>query len=1193
MAVRESLELDLAGAIASVDKIGEALAAAVAAFRTDLTDALGSQAVAVTVDSAGIVSGIDDAVSSAEAVVSVSADADGITESIDEAVASADPQLSLFDVDTSGITESVQLALFDADTVVPVDADASGVTDAVEAAVKESDATITPEVDTSSIKEGLSESGDAAKEAGKQFQDASSKLTDVASGATSSATSVGALAGSVAGMAKSVPVLGAVAAGVAGIVAFADKAFESAVQVQAGLLREKQAFGDLSDEVERVNVGNLDTSLADLNLTLGSTTTQTRQALATLGQLGASAGAPREEVAKTADQVAALAARAVALNPALGSVGDVTEALTTRLARGGRFAQIYNIALSQQEIKARAVSDANGDLSAANDRYRLTAAAAALATEKYGDTLQQSIAQGAQNPVIQLRQLETQTKKVVAEVGAPLVAPVFDILREAQPVLGSAIQLVGSLARAGLPGVAAASKAAAPGIIALTSAINPLIISVTPLVTELGKLAGTMSLLALLGGAVSRVTGSSAAAADSQGGLQKAIDRTTGSLTDTVAATDDAAVAAGNSAGQYDKLQGALLGVVDGEKGYRDALQGTDSAQHDAEQAARGVVDAHRTQQQAVRGVVDAQRGVEQAQRAAADSSKAYEASVRSVADAERQRESATRSAADAQRQLEEAQRALTAAQAGPSERDQLSVDQARLDLQEAQAEALKESGDAEADAATKERARIRERSAALDLAEAEAKVAGRVRDAQEGLATAQDRAADAQRAVERSQQGVADAHDGVANAAVRVRDAQQGIADVGQKVIDAQDGVAAASTRVRDAESEAVKSTQKVADARDNAARAAVSLSDARTAFAQAEGDGTQDADALLQHLEDLKAAFPEVAPQLDPLINKFRELRDTVPAQAGADSGQAYADALAQTVGASGPQLQTATQQAGAGLDFTGLKDNFVGGLDVVRQGIADKATQFKDTVLGWIDTAAAEGPGKLAFLSGEFAGWAARTVIDLPGNLAGAADAAVAWIDQAVLLAPGKFAEFTVTAFNFAKGIPGVIVGAIGSGASLLVNVGRDIIKGLLGGIIEVVQKLPEFLGPIKDKFVDGFRDAFDSHSPARIMEPVGRDIGAGVIVGLSSSADQVVATAEDIVRDASRAISAVPPGEIALGAALAPGSAGGLGGPGAGITIGTVNVPITVGAGATAADGITAGQAAGAAFVDEIRSVVMGA
>ena len=162
---------------------------------------------------------------------------------------------------------------------------------------------------------------------------------------------MGAAAGGLGG-----PLAGA-AAGITALGATVGFLFAQGVEATGVLQRFDTVLGDMADEVLRVDVGDLNENLDDLAIKLGSDDEALRDASASLFQFGINSGASRQAAATFTKQIDALAARAVALNPALGSVGDVAESMALRIQRGGRFAATFQLSLTAAEIEARALAD--------------------------------------------------------------------------------------------------------------------------------------------------------------------------------------------------------------------------------------------------------------------------------------------------------------------------------------------------------------------------------------------------------------------------------------------------------------------------------------------------------------------------------------------------------------------------------------------------------------------------------------------------------------------------------------------------------------------------------------------------------------------------------------------------------------------------------------------------------------------
>ena len=64
------------------------------------------------------------------------------------------------------------------------------------------------------------------------------------------------------------------------------------------------------------------------------------------------------------------------------------------------------------------------------------------------------------------------------------------------------------------------------------------------------------------------------------------------------------------------------------------------------------------------------------------------------------------------------------------------------------------------------------------------------------------------------------------------------------------------------------------------------------------------------------------------------------------------------------------------------------------------------------------------------------------------------------------------------------------------------GSDLVDGVVGGIGARAGALTaDDLATLRDKVVEQTRTVFDSHSPARVMYPVGEDITAGITTGMT--------------------------------------------------------------------------------------------
>lgn len=439
MAISEELELDVSSGLAAIERVGAELDQATKQFKVGLADALDVlRGVQVEVDASAVTGSLNDAIGNADTTVTVEGDA-------------------------APVTDAVQQSLFDADNVFAVDGDTTELVADI-AAVEAEPIVVPVEADTTGAQEQVDGLGTSASGAASNVDALDGAVSGLAAGAGLATGQTGALKSVISGT-------GAVAAaGVTGIgllAAVTDKYFSSAVNAAAATERFNNTFGPFAEQVNTINVGNLNKDLVELNLSLGSSTSQTRNAISSYAQMGQAAGASSKEIADSSEQLIALGARAVALNPQIGTVGDAVAGLSRGLARGGRFAAQYGVALTSAEISARALEIAHARGSTEVQQFDKVMAGAQLATEKYGATLDQVITQGTQNPVIQLASLRAELAKVTTEAGKPLIAPVFEILRGAQPVLTSTIKLFGDLLSSVLPLASGILNAIGPVISAL------------------------------------------------------------------------------------------------------------------------------------------------------------------------------------------------------------------------------------------------------------------------------------------------------------------------------------------------------------------------------------------------------------------------------------------------------------------------------------------------------------------------------------------------------------------------------------------------------------------------------------------------------------------------------------------------------------------------------------------------------
>lgn len=420
MALEEELELDLANALRGIDSIEQALGSATTQFKVDISDALNLlSGVRVEADATPLQESVADALNSADLSVDPTIDQDALLAELAGLSAEID-----VDVAADGVAGDIEAALADADTTVEIDADTSAAEDQIENLGDKSSGAAGATTDLSGAVAGL---GTAASAAGGNLSGIIATLGSFNAKAATAAAA--ALALSAAG----------------GIL------FGQALEADTATQRFNRTLGDSAKAVDNINIGGLNESITELATRVGSSDEAMQLAAARIFALGSSAGVAAPELEATTEQILALSARAVALNPTLGDAGQVAETLSTALARGGRATAAFGISLTAAEIEARALRDTGKETSTELTNYDKAAAGAAITTERLGDSLSKDINAGAATLQVQFRALQEEFGNTLEVFGQPLLRPLLDTAKLAQPILLNLAQMFGEVIVAVLP----------------------------------------------------------------------------------------------------------------------------------------------------------------------------------------------------------------------------------------------------------------------------------------------------------------------------------------------------------------------------------------------------------------------------------------------------------------------------------------------------------------------------------------------------------------------------------------------------------------------------------------------------------------------------------------------------------------------------------------------------------------------
>ena len=126
-----------------------------------------------------------------------------------------------------------------------------------------------------------------------------------------------------------------------------------------------------------------------------------------------------------------------------------------------------------------------------------------------------------------------------------------------------------------------------------------------------------------------------------------------------------------------------------------------------------------------------------------------------------------------------------------------------------------------------------------------------------------------------------------------------------------------------------------------------------------------------------------------------------------------------------------------------------------------------------------------------------------------------------------------KLVADSIRFVSELPGKILSKVANFGSLLLQAGKDIIRGLINGLKSMLGSLLSTISDIGSQAASGIKDFFGISSPSRLTAGYGRDIVRGLIVGMN---DMVPALEREV---AGIAGVVTPAGSLSLGMA---GSAG---------------------------------------------------
>lgn len=472
--VDEPLNLDTTPALTAVDqlmaRLEEAGRAAGQLFADALASGISSADAEVQVglaDPGALGAEIEASVDGTSVEVQAGADTSGIGDEIDAAVADADPPPVVVDIDPSAIMGEIE------------DAVAAAHPDDIEVGVNVDDS-------------GLNDLGNAADGVGNSTSHAAEGVGKLAIANKLMSGSAAAAAGETEGVvAASEGLLGPVGAAVGGVTALAGvmgEMVKEAEGAQTASVLMTRTFGGFREEIEHIDMGGFNGSLDDLARTVGSDNDQLAIVIARMGGLAQQTGASNDRVKEFTDGIALLSARAVVLNPNLGSASETAEGLTRAILRGGAALQRYSISLSDTQIAAEMAREGIRGNITDLPRMEQEMIKVNAATHALGSTLGSDIATGAATARIQFRSFREGIREDMEHAGQAILPLAVDLSQSLQPAIAGLIDLIGKVATAVLSVLGPVLKAVGPQLGELFTEGAAAIGAVAPLLTQVGAL---------------------------------------------------------------------------------------------------------------------------------------------------------------------------------------------------------------------------------------------------------------------------------------------------------------------------------------------------------------------------------------------------------------------------------------------------------------------------------------------------------------------------------------------------------------------------------------------------------------------------------------------------------------------------------------------------------------------------------
>ena len=505
MAIEEELSLNVSAAIDAIGQMAQNLQDALTGFFVAFDDAL-KQLSASSIPlnfEAEMEGGQAQAFQDQEEVqiLANDADASGAASDIESAIGGVEPSFTAsVDGDASGLQSSIQTATEideSPELVVNVgldqgaaQADADNLRDKIEEPI-----VATLEVDGAEqidgVAQAVQEIADGAESATDSLTgtgDATEKVADGASKAAEETKKAGDEAKSLEDKWQAVAVVSAqgATAFLAAIAGSTAALAASAIESEGVLVGFNQQLGALAPRLLNENIGDLNMNLAELAQYLGSSDEAALGVSQRFALMGQTAGATNDQIAEANSNLFSVAAAIRSVNPAMGTLDEIANRLTTGFQRGGTALARLGLTISTEEIRVRAAEMTMKGMNAEFTRFELAAAGAQLAAERFGPQIKENVEKALENPIIALARFREIIGDTLETIGKPLIAPFLEYFEKSIPFITGFSELLANITVSALPLLGAAFDSIGPIILEILDSFQEFGENLEPLFESLG-----------------------------------------------------------------------------------------------------------------------------------------------------------------------------------------------------------------------------------------------------------------------------------------------------------------------------------------------------------------------------------------------------------------------------------------------------------------------------------------------------------------------------------------------------------------------------------------------------------------------------------------------------------------------------------------------------------------------------------